>query len=184
MGLIELFALAAALSMDAFAVAVCAGLTMKKFALKKALIIGLYFGIFQALMPLIGFLVGDVFAERVAAYDHWLAFALLMVLGVKMAVGSFKKDDTPEKEASLRLAAMLPLALATSIDALAAGVSFAFMRVSIVPAIALIGFVTFTLSALGVKLGGVVGVRFKSKAEFAGGVVLIVLAIRALVEGI
>ena len=184
MNVVEILLLALALAMDAFAVSVCIGLTVPKFRVKNAIIVGLYFGAFQAIMPLIGFLVGDIFAERVAAYDHWFAFALLTILGVKMIIGSFKKDDQPEKEASIGFTAMIPLAFATSVDALAAGVSFAFLRVNIVSAIVLIGAVTFILSAVGVKLGGIVGVRFKSKAELAGGVVLVALAVRALVEGI
>ena len=184
MNAIELLLLALALAMDAFAVAVCIGLTVPKFKIRSAIIVGLYFGVFQAVMPLIGFMLGDVFAERVAEFDHWFAFALLTVLGVKMIAGSFKKDETPEKEASLGLTAMLPLAFATSVDAFAVGVSFAFSRVSILPAIALIGVVTFITSAVGVKLGGIVGVRFKSKAELVGGIILVALAVRALVEGI
>ena len=181
---IELLLFAFALSMDAFAVAVCIGLTKPLFRLKDALIVGLYFGVFQAMMPLIGFFVGGIFAQRVAAVDHWLAFALLMVLGLKMIWGSFKRDEESGKEASLAFLAMLPLAFATSVDALAAGVSFAFLRVDIVPAVVLIGVVTFAMSAMGVKIGGIVGVRFKSKAEFLGGVILVVLAVRALVEGL
>jgi len=182
--IVELLLFAFALAMDAFAVAVCIGLTRSVFRLKDALVVGLYFGVFQAVMPLIGYFVGGVFAERVAAVDHWLAFVLLMVLGVKMIWGSFKADEELGKEASLAFFAMLPLAFATSVDALAAGVSFAFLRVNIVPAIILIGAVTFVLSAVGVKIGGVVGGRFRSKAEFAGGVILILLAVRALVEGL
>jgi len=170
--------------MDAFAVAVCIGLTKPNFRLKDAFVVGLYFGVFQAVMPLIGYFVGGIFSKWVAAVDHWLAFALLMVLGLKMVWGSFKKDDKLEREASLAFMAMLPLAFATSVDALAAGVSFAFLQLDIVPAVALIGVVTFLLSALGVKIGGIVGDRFRSKAEFAGGVILIVLAVRALVDGI
>ena len=196
MNILSLFLLAAALAMDAFAVAVCIGLTAPKFRLKNAIIVGLYFGLFQAAMPLIGYVVGDVLAERITYFDHWVVFALLTLLGVKMIMGSFKKgegctgdssctgDCCTAKEVSLGFMGMFPLAFATSIDALAAGVSFAFARVNIVLAIVLIGVVTFMLSAVGVKIGGVAGVKFKSKAELAGGIVLILLAIRALVEGI
>jgi len=170
--------------MDAFAVAVCIGLSTVRFSLRNAIIVGLYFGAFQAIMPLIGYFVGGVFAERVTAVDHWVVFVLLVFLGGKMIGGSLKKDDGIEKQASLAAAAMLPLAFATSIDALAAGVSFAFSRVGIVPAIVLIGTVTFVTSAFGVRLGGVVGIKFKSKAEILGGVILIALGVRALVQGI
>jgi len=179
---IELLFLSVALAADAFAVAVCIGLTRPKFCIKNAVIVGLYFGVFQAIMPLTGFFIGDVFAGRVAAFDHWLAFGLLTVLGAKMIWGSFKKDE-PLKKASLKFAAMIPLAFATSVDALAAGVSFAFLYMNIVPAIILIGIVTFILSAIGVRIGCVVGTKFRSKAEFAGGFILIVLAVRALLTG-
>jgi len=181
MYLVEIIFLALALAMDAFAVAVCVGLTVPQFKLRNALIVGLYFGLFQASMPLVGYFIGGVFAERVAAFDHWIAFVILTVLGAKMIHGSFKKDDGLPREASFAFVAMLPLALATSIDALAAGVSFAFLRVNIIPAVVIIGSVTFALSMLGVKIGGAVGQKFKSKAEFAGGVVLILLAVRSLV---
>ena len=184
MNILSLFLLATALAMDAFAVAICIGVTVPKFRIKNAIIVGLYFGLFQAAMPLVGYYVGDVFAERITFYDHWIVFVLLTFLGGKMIVESFKKDNDIKKEVSLGFMAMLPLAFATSIDALAAGVSFAFSRVNIVPIIILIGVVTFTLSAVGVKIGGIVGVKFKSKAEFGGGIVLIILAVHALIEGL
>jgi len=184
LNILGLFFLAAALAMDAFAVAICIGVTIPKFRIKNAVIVGLYFGLFQAAMPLIGYFVGDVFAERITFYDHWVVFVLLTFLGGKMILGSFKKDEGLGRAMSLGFVAMVPLAFATSIDALAAGVSFAFSRINIMPVIILIGVVTFILSAIGVKIGGIVGIRFKSKAEFAGGVVLIILAVRALVEGL
>ena len=184
MNILSLFLLAAALAMDAFAVAICIGITAPKFRIKNAVIVGLYFGLFQAAMPLIGYFVGDVLAERITYFDHWIVFVLLTLLGGKMIAESFKKDKGLEKEVSLGFMAMFPLAFATSIDALAAGVSFAFSRVNIVPTIILIGVVTFILSAVGVKFGGIVGIKFKSKAELAGGIVLIILGVYALVEGI
>jgi len=184
LNIFSLFLLAAALAMDAFAVAICIGVTVPKFRIKNAIIVGLYFGLFQAAMPLIGYYVGDVFAERITFYDHFIVFALLIFLGGKMIGESFRKDDGIKKEVSLGFVAMVPLAFATSIDALAAGVSFAFSRVNIVPVVILIGVITFIFSAVGVKIGGIVGVKFKSKAEFAGGIVLILLAVHALVEGI
>ena len=203
MGLLELFILAVGLSMDAFAVAVCAGLTMPRATVKKAAIVGLYFGFFQAAMPLIGYLIATWFADRIIAYDHWIAFVLLCFLGGKMIVGSFKKKGCPDREcprepctdrecpegerpdggeASLRPAKMLPLAVATSIDALAVGVSLAFLQVSIVPSVAFIGVTTFALSMLGVKIGNVFGTRFKSKAELAGGVILVLIGLKILLE--
>ena len=203
MGFVELFILAVGLSMDAFAVAVCAGLTMPKLNIKKALIIALYFGVFQAAMPLIGYLVATLFADKIIAYDHWIAFALLCFLGAKMIIGSFKKEGCRDRECpagecsdracpggkkpdnsetSVSPAQMLPLALATSIDALAVGVSFAFLRVSIIPAVSFIGVTTFVLSLVGVKIGNVFGKRFKSKAELAGGIILVLIGLKILLE--
>ena len=190
MSFTELFLLAIGLSMDAFAVAVCLGLTMPKATFKKSLIVGLYFGIFQAVMPLLGFLFATQFADRVAAFSHLIAFALLCFLGVKMIVGSFKKDEKPDaknpncKEASLRLGKMLPLAVATSIDALAVGVSLAFLQVQIVPAVSFIGITTLVISMIGVKIGSMFGAKFKSKAELLGGVILVLIGLQILLEGL
>jgi len=178
--LIELFILAVGLSMDAFAVAVCAGLSMPKAGFKNALIVGLYFGGFQAGMPLIGFLLATRFAENITTYDHLIAFAILSFLGVKMIGGSFKKDGAEERDTSLSPARMLPLAVATSIDALAVGITFAFLKVNIIPAVLLIGITTLVLSMSGVKIGNVFGVRFKSGAERAGGVILILIGLKIL----
>ena len=183
MSTLELLLVAIGLSMDAFAVAVCHGLSMQKASFKKALIIGLYFGFFQAAMPLIGYLVGSQFANLIEAYDHWITFVLLAFIGGKMIVESLKAEDLSDiEEASLKITAMLPLAIATSIDALAAGVSFAFIRVNIVPAILFIGIITLTLSMLGVKIGNAFGAKFKAKAEFAGGVILILIGLKILLE--
>ena len=184
MNLIELFILAVGLSMDAFAVAICAGLTMPKATVKKALTVGLYFGVFQAVMPLTGFLLAGLFADRIVAYDHWIAFALLCFLGGRMIFGGLKKEEAPgeEPEASLGPKKMLPLAVATSIDALAVGVSFAFLRVRIAPAAALIGVTTLAISMAGVKIGNVFGRRFKSKAEIAGGAILVLIGMKILIE--
>ena len=184
MSLIELFILAVGLSMDAFAVAICTGLTMPRATVKKALIVGLYFGIFQAGMPVIGYYVANLFADKITAYDHWIAFALLCVLGGKMIWESFKKEECcgEQQEASLGPKKMLPLAIATSIDALAVGVSFAFLRVSIVPAVSLIGATTLALSMAGVKIGNVFGQKFKSKAELAGGIILVLIGAKILLE--
>jgi len=201
MSFIEIFLLAVGLSMDAFAVAVCIGLTIKKSTIGKKLVVGLYFGFFQAIMPLIGFLVATQFARHIIQYDHWVVFGLLTFLGGKMIWGSFKKDNCPDRictgttctdrtcpkekqEASLKPAKMLPLALATSIDALAVGVSFAFLYVSIVPAISIIGVTTLILSMIGVKVGNIFGLKFKSKAELAGGVILVLMGLRVLLENL
>ena len=177
-----LFALAIGLSMDAFAVAISKGLTMAKTTLKKALIVGLYFGIFQAGMPLIGYAVASQFAEMIVAVDHWIAFGLLSFLGGKMIVGGLKKEAPSEKETSLGPKEMLPLAVATSIDALAVGVSFAFLHVDVLPAVLFIGITTFTLSAAGVKIGSLFGARFKSKAELAGGIILVLIGLNILLD--
>lgn len=178
----ELFLIAVGLSMDACAVGICAGLTMRKAIMKKALIIGLYFGIFQAVMPLIGYIAATRFADRIIAYDHWIAFVLLCFLGGKMISGSFKKDENPDKEISIKPVQILPLAVATSIDALAVGVSFAFLKVGIGPAVCFIGVITFLLSAVGVMAGNAFGVKLKSKAEFTGGVILILIGLKILLE--
>ena len=232
---LELLLLAVGLSMDAFAVAVCAGVTMKRATLKKALIVGLYFGVFQAAMPLVGYWAAGLFADKIIDYDHWIAFALLCFLGGKMTVESFKNrgrkavppeseaeeplesgdDESPEfgddrppelgdkepnklgdkrpgesggkeppadEKKTLRPGKMLPLALATSIDAMAAGLSFAFLQVKILPAVSFIGATTLILLAAGVKIGQVFGVRFRQRAELAGGVILIMIGFKILLE--
>ena len=184
MNLMELFLLAVGLSMDAFAVAICKGLGSAKFSCRKALLVGLYFGGFQALMPLIGYFLGTQFSESIQAYDHWVAFVLLAFIGGKM----MKEALTPtpecdmEKNRDFRVGTMLVLALATSIDALAVGVSLAFLQVDILPAVLFIGCVTFLLSTLGVKVGNLFGMRYKSKAEILGGVILICIGLKILLE--
>ena len=180
----ELFLLAVGLSMDTFAVGICIGLTLIKFSIKKALIAGLYFGIFQAVMPVIGYYTATLFAERIVAYSSWIAFGLLCFIGIKMILDSLKKEEIPAGEYSLKAVQMLPLAIATSIDALAVGVSFAFLEVSILPAVILIGVTTLIISAAGVKIGNVFGIRFKAKAQILGGIVLVLLGLRILLEGL
>ena len=159
MNFLELLIIAIGLSMDAFAVSIGKGLSLKKIKLSHALKVGLWFGGFQALMPLIGYLLGSTFAEIVSAYDHWVAFVLLSLIGGNMVKESFEKDcDCNEKSGyGFGIATMLTLAVATSIDALAVGVTFAFLRVSIVPAVSFIGVCTFVISAIGVKIGNVFG---------------------------
>ena len=181
MTLLELFILAVGLSMDAFAVAVCKGLAIGRISRKHVLIVGLWFGGFQALMPLIGYLLGSSFAEYIAAVDHWIAMILLVLIGGNMIRESLDMD--PEHvNPSLEVKTMLIMAIATSIDALAVGVTFAFLEARILPAIGFIGIVTFLLSALGVKIGSIFGTKYKSKAELLGGVILILLGIKILLE--
>lgn len=180
MGLVDLFLIAVGLSMDAFAVAICKGLSVKKVTLKHGLIVGLYFGGFQAGMPLLGYLLGSSFAKYIEAFDHWVAFILLGIIGINMIRESREKEE--ELNASFGLKAMLPMAVATSIDALAVGISFAFMRVQIGWAVLFIGVTTFALSAIGVKLGNLFGAKYKSKAELFGGIVLILLGTKILLE--
>ncbi len=182
MSLWELFMIAVALSMDAFAVAVCKGLSVRKAGLKYSLTVGLYFGGFQALMPFLGYLLGVNFQNMITSVDHWIAFILLGVIGVNMIREALNKDEEEDLDSSLTPRSMLPLAVATSIDALAVGVTFAFLKVSIAPAVSFIGVVTFILSAIGVKIGNVFGARYKSKAELFGGVVLILIGVKILLE--
>jgi putative Mn2+ efflux pump MntP len=176
----ELFVLAVGLSMDAFAVSICKGLSTGRLRLRHCLICGGYFGGFQALMPLLGWLLGVQFQSLIANVDHWIAFVLLCLIGVNMLRESRGADE--ELDSSFTPSTMLPLAVATSIDALAVGVTFAFLQVDILPAVCFIGLTTFTLSAVGVKIGSVFGARFRAKAEVAGGLILILMGIKILLE--
>lgn len=183
MGIIEIFLIGVGLSMDAFAVSVCKGLAMPKITVKRVGIVGLWFGGFQALMPLIGYTLGVQFKEYITAIDHWIAFVLLVIIGANMVRESRSKDDGEEDETdALDIRTMFMLAVATSIDALAVGVTFAFLDVQIYTAIALIGITTFVLSAIGVKIGNVFGTKYKSRAELAGGIILILLGTKILIE--
>ena len=182
MSLLSLFIIAVGLSMDAFAVSICKGLAMQKINLKKASIVGLWFGGFQALMPSIGYLLGSQFERFITSIDHWIAFVLLSIIGIAMIRESRSTEDEKEANASLDVKTMFLLAVATSIDALAVGVTFAFLRVQIIPAVAFIGFITFLLSVIGVKVGNVFGTKYKAKAELAGGIILIVMGIKILLE--
>jgi putative Mn2+ efflux pump MntP len=188
MNVAELILLAVGLSLDAFAAAVCKGLCMRSFSLKKAAIVGLYFGGFQALMPALGYLLGVQFRGPMMRIDHWIAFILLGLIGVRMILESRKtkcrdvEADCREQGDSLRFPGMLLLAFATSVDALAAGVTFAFLNVRILSAAAVIGTITFTLSAAGVRIGHVFGARFERSAELAGGVILVGLGFKILLE--
>ena len=181
MSIFELFLLAVGLSMDAFAVSVCKGLSVKKLEAKHALLAGLYFGGFQALMPVIGYFAGSYFADIISSYDHWVVFILLLLIGANMIRESFNHDEESLND-SFGFRTMLLLAIATSIDALAVGVSFAFLQVNIVTAASFIGIVTFILSAIGIKIGNIFGTRYKSKAELAGGIILILSGLKVLLE--
>lgn len=184
MGFFELFLIAVGLSMDAFAVSICKGLKMQRFNVRHAGVIALAFGGFQALMPVIGWFLGKQFESYITGIDHWIAFALLAVIGGKMAAESFKKEeeDSSKENEKLDVKELLVLAVATSIDALAVGITFAFLQVSIVPAVSLIGVITFVLSAVGVFIGHKFGAKFKSKAELAGGIILILIGLKILLE--
>lgn len=181
MSLLSLFIIAVGLSMDAFAVSICKGLAMKKLSIKNACIVGLWFGGFQALMPAIGYLLGSQFEKYITAIDHWIAFVLLGIIGASMIKESLEKDEE-EANDSLDVKTMFLLAIATSIDALAVGVTFAFLQVNILSAVLFIGCTTFVLSAVGVKVGNVFGTKYKSKAELAGGVILILMGLKILLE--
>lgn len=181
MSLIELFILAVGLSMDAFAVSICKGLSVPQQKTRHALICGAYFGGFQALMPFLGWLLGIQFQSVITSVDHWIAFILLGIIGLNMVKESRSREEEAT-DASFGPKAMLPLAVATSIDALAVGVTFAFLDVSIAPAVSFIGVVTFLCSAVGVKIGSVFGLKYKSKAELFGGLVLIAMGVKILIE--
>ena len=183
MGFWELLLLAVGVSMDAFAVSVCKGLSMGKAGFKESAICGSWFGGFQALMPLIGFFLGTLFAEAIEAFDHWVAFGLLGIIGINMLKEAFEKEECDGCCCDLSFKTMLVMAIATSIDALAVGISLAMAgNVNIWIAILLIGFTTFCFSALGVKIGNVFGSRFEKKAQIAGGVILILLGLKILLE--
>lgn len=180
MDLLELFLIALGLSMDAFAVSVCKGLSVKRVLPRHAAAAGLYFGGFQALMPLAGYFLGVSFRGLIERFDHWVAFVLLTLIGISMIREARSGSEALNGDFSFR--AMLPLALATSIDALAVGVTFAFLSVKIVPAVLLIGAITFLLSAAGMKIGNVFGARYKSRAELLGGIILVLMGLKILLE--
>ena len=181
MGIGELFILAVGLSMDAFAVSVCKGLAMPKITVKKAAVVGIWFGGFQALMPALGYLLGSQFKDSITAIDHWIAFILLGIIGGNMIREACSGECENESD-SLDIKTMFLLAVATSIDALAVGITFAFLKVNIAAAVSFIGITTFIISAAGVKIGNIFGTKYKSKAELAGGIILILLGLKILLE--
>ena len=182
MGLTELFILAVGLAMDAFAVSVCKGLALGKINWKHMCIAGAWFGGFQALTPLIGYFLGSAFTDLITNISHWIAFVLLVIIGGNMIKESFGDDE--EVDGSMGVKTMFLMAIATSIDALAVGVTFAFLQVNIIAAVSFIGVVTFICSALGVKIGSIFGSRYRSKAELGGGVILILIGLKILLEGL
>lgn len=181
MSFFDIFLIAVALSMDAFAVSICKGLSVKKVKAKHILTVGVYFGGFQALMPALGFLLGFKFESFITSVDHWIAFVLLALIGGSMIKEALGKDEE-QVDDSFSVKTMLPLAVATSIDALAVGISFAFLGVDIVTAALFIGITTFVLSGVGIVVGNVFGAKYKSKAELAGGIVLILIGLKILLE--
>ncbi len=187
MGLLELFVLAVGLSMDAFAVSVCKGLSVRKAGIKECCITGLYFGGFQALMPAIGYFLGVQFREYITSIDHWIAFVLLGIIGFNMIRESREKesgseDVCPKEEHPFAVKSMLLLAVATSIDALAVGITLAFLKVNLAASVSFIGVTTFIISAIGIRIGNIFGMKYKAKAELAGGVILICMGLKILLE--
>lgn len=181
MGAIEILLISIGLAMDAFAVSVCKGLAMKKMSWKKAIIIGLYFGIFQAVMPVIGYFLGTTFERFITNVDHWVAFILLVGIGINMVKEAFDRESENRND-NVDVKTMLVLSIATSIDALAIGITFACLKIHIVMPVITIGLITFIISIIGVKIGNRFGDKYEKKAEIMGGVILILLGIKILLE--
>ena len=181
MGIFEILFISVGLAMDAFAVSVCKGLSMKKLDWKKTGIIALYFGLFQAVMPVVGFLLGTAFCDFVQSVDHWVAFILLSIIGGNMIKES-TDDELEKRNDKVDFKTMIFLAIATSIDALAVGITFAFLKTNLIAAILIIGVVTYILSIFGVLLGNKFGDKFQNKAELAGGIILIIIGFKILLE--
>ena len=182
MSFVELLLIAIGLSMDAFSVSICKGLTTKKFSWRMALVCGLWFGFFQALMPIIGYYLGAQFQEMIEAYDHWIAFGLLFLIGANMIREAVWGKEEDENNAALDVKTMFLLAIATSIDALAVGVSFACIRVKLWSSVIVIGLTTFAFSVLGVKIGNVFGSKYEKSAGIIGGIMLILIGLKILLE--
>lgn len=181
MGIIEIIMTSFGLAMDAFATSICKGLSMRHINLKKCLVVGLYFGIFQGLMPLLGYILGNTFGNFIVMIDHWIIFILLSIIGFNMLHSAFTNNTELENE-DINLKNMLPLALATSIDALAVGITFSFLKVDIVLAVLLISIITFILSFIGVLVGNEFGNKYEKKAQILGGIILIIIGIKILLE--
>jgi len=180
MGLIELIILSAGLAADAFAVSVCKGISILNVRKRDMAVVGLWFGLFQCLMPIIGFFSGCFFADMVSKYSCWISFSILCFLGIKMCIEAFETEKTDER---IDVKTMFPLAVATSIDALAVGTAFAFLKVKIWTASIIIGFVTFIFSAAGVKIGNIFGTRYRAAAELCGGIILLLIGIKIMLDG-
>ena len=181
MGLLEIILIALGLSMDAVAVSIILGLSVKKPQIKQFLLAAICFGLFQGVMPLIGYFIGEHLSAKLQALDHWVAFILLGFIGGKMIMDSFSKEKHKAKDNPFQFAKILLLAVATSIDALAVGITFAFFKVNIFKAAVIIGVTTFCLSVAGIKIGNMFGARYKSKAEFVGGAILVILGLKILI---
>lgn len=181
MGFLSIVVIAVGLAMDAFAVAICKGLSMKKMNWRKGLIVGGYFGFFQALMPLIGYLLGVGFQEKVTGVDHWIVFILLGTIGINMIKEALSKEEECKND-NVNFKEMVVLAIATSIDALAVGMTMAFLEVKIITAVLVIGIITFIISVIGVKIGNIFGDKYEKKSEFIGGVILILMGLKILLE--
>lgn len=182
MSFLEIFVIAISLSMDALAVSICKGLSVEKILIRESVIVGLYFGVAQAVMPAIGFLLGSTFSSYITAVDHWIAFILLALIGGNMIKESFAKEECPWEQNPFSFKAMFPLSIATSIDALAVGITFSFFTVNILVAASIIGITTFVLSTLGARLGAKLGEKFKKNAERLGGAVLVIMGLRILIS--
>lgn len=181
MGVLSIVVIAIGLAMDAFAVAICKGLAMRKMSWRKGIIVGGYFGFFQALMPLIGYLLGVGFHEKVTSVDHWFAFILLSAIGINMLKEALSKEEECKND-RVNFKEMVVLAIATSIDALAVGITMAFLDVNIITAVLVIGIITFIISVIGVKIGNIFGDKYEKKAEFVGGFILILMGLKILLE--
>ena len=180
MGILEMSLIAIGLAMDAFSIALCKGLSMKKFEIKKAVIIALYFGVFQGIMPIVGFLLGGTFAKIIESYDHWVAFVLLGIIGINMIREAFDKDDEVNDKVDFK--SMIWLAIATSIDALTVGITFSFLKVNIWFVALLIAMITYVLSMVGVMIGSKFGAKYKAVAEVTGGIILLLMGVKIVLE--
>ena len=181
MSIFEIGLIGIGLAMDAFAVSVCKGLSMKKINLKNAIIIATYFGVFQLIMPVIGFFIGKACSEFVNNIDHWIAFFLLSVTGINMIKSSFN-DEAEKKNDNIDVKTMVVLSIATSIDALAIGITFAFFKINLLLSVLIIGIITFVLSLIGIKIGNTFGDKFQNKAELTGGIILVLIGLKILLE--
>ena len=181
MKLIDIFLTSISLSMDAFAISICKGLSMNKYSLKRGIIVGTYFGIFQSIMPLIGYLIGLYFENTIKSIDHWISFILLLIIGINLIRESFINDNNNIND-DISIKEMIPLSIATSIDALAVGITFGFLKINLLNILLIIGLITFILSIIGTRIGYLFGNRYENKSKIIGGIILIVIGIKILFE--